>query len=222
MTKRILCYGDSNTWGFDIDNQVDRNRFQVRYPSEVRWTGILARQLGDGYTVIEEGLNARSTIWDDPSWPDRNGLTYLRPCLNSHAPIDLVVLMLGTNDLKVRLCGYVPDIARGVSVLIDTIQSGYDGPGGRAPQVLLISPLLVGEWIADNDKELAGEFGGVIACEKSKELSGYYAEVAKQKGCHFLDAAKIASPGSDAIHFDIPGHAALGEAVAKKVAEIFA
>ena len=93
MKKRILCFGDSNTWGYCAD---DASRFD----EDVRWTGLLAKMLGDGYTVIEEGQNGRTTVWDDPVENRLAGLTYLWPCMESHAPFDLIIIMLGTNDTK--------------------------------------------------------------------------------------------------------------------------
>jgi len=221
MKKRILCYGDSNTWGYDSDNQVDKGRFQVRFSDDVRWTGILAAKLGDGYTVIEEGLNARTTIWDDPAWADRNGLMYLRPCLNAHAPLDLVVLMLGTNDLKMRLCSYVPEIARGASVLVDTILQSCDGRNGKAPEVLLLSPPFIGDSIKSGDRDILDEFGGISVIEKSKQFPEHYRKIADKYDCHFLNAAAYATIGSDALHIDMPGHRRLGEAVSDKIREIF-
>jgi lysophospholipase L1-like esterase len=108
MMKTIVCYGDSNTWGQD-------GLTKTRYPMDVRWTGVLRNELGADYWVIEEGLCGRTTVWDDPiegEW--KNGLRYLMPCLESQAPIDLVVLMLGTNDLKNRYAVSAFDIANGL------------------------------------------------------------------------------------------------------------
>ena len=91
--KTILCYGDSNTYGYNPSNGF-------RYPENVRWTGRLQSALGEGYKIIEEGCNGRTTIFDDPLEGWKNGLGYLRPCLNSHKPVDIVIMMLGSNDLK--------------------------------------------------------------------------------------------------------------------------
>ncbi|MBQ9959278.1 MAG: acylhydrolase, partial [Oscillospiraceae bacterium] len=95
MEKRILCYGDSNTWGY-IGGVGER------FGRDVRWTGRLQTLLGSDYTVIEEGLNSRTTVWDDPVEMHKNGYTYLMPCLQTHRPLDLVIIMLGTNDLERR------------------------------------------------------------------------------------------------------------------------
>ena len=90
--KTILCFGDSNTWGYNPENGQ-------RFGPEERWTGILRNSLGEDYRVIEEGLNGRTTLWDDPIAGFKNGLDYLMPCLESHMPFDLITIMLGTNDL---------------------------------------------------------------------------------------------------------------------------
>ncbi len=113
MSERVvLCYGDSNTYG-SIPGGGDR------FPRDMRWPGVLAAQLGDDWHVIEEGLGGRTTVFDDPILPDRNGRTYLRPCLLSHQPLDLVVIFLGTNDLKARFAASAADIAGGVAVLTE-------------------------------------------------------------------------------------------------------
>ena len=91
--KRILCYGDSNTWGYIAGSGK-------RYPHDVRWTGVVQRELGEGYQVLEEGLVGRTTVFDNPFAPWRNGIDYLMPCLITHKPIDLIIVMLGSNDLR--------------------------------------------------------------------------------------------------------------------------
>ena len=106
MVKKILCYGDSNTWGYNPHTEL-------RYPRAVRWTGVLQRGLGPAYHVIEEGLNGRTTVWDDPIEGYKSGKEYLVPCLETHKPMDLVVIMLGTNDLKHRFSLTAFDIATG-------------------------------------------------------------------------------------------------------------
>jgi len=131
--KSVLCYGDSNTWGADASTGG-------RFPRDVRWTGVLQRELGAEYAVIEEGLGGRTTVWDDPIEGHKNGKTYLIPCLPSHRPRDLVVLMLGTNDLKHRFSLTAFDIAAGIGTLIDMILTSRCGPANGAPQVLLLTP----------------------------------------------------------------------------------
>ena len=112
--KEVLCYGDSNTWGY---NPITKER----YEKDERWTGVLQNALGNDYHVIEEGLNGRTTVWDDPIEGFKNGKTYLIPCLETHKPLDLVIIMLGTNDLKKRFSLSAYDIAQGAGVLIDVV-----------------------------------------------------------------------------------------------------
>jgi lysophospholipase L1-like esterase len=209
--KTILCYGDSNTWGREPLRDT-------RFPLDVRWPGVLRRRLGPDYWVIEEGLNGRTTVWDDPVSEGRSGKVYLVPCLTSHKPLDLVVLMLGSNDLKPKFSLTAYEIARGAATLLEIIQKSGAGPEGKPPQVLLISPPHVIQM--DAESEWRDQFVG--AAEKSRQLARYYAEVARKFGAHFLDAAEaMTSSQRDGIHFEAEGHAKLGAAVAQEVATIF-
>ncbi len=206
--KTILCYGDSNTWGFNPASDE-------RYPPEVRWTGVLKRALGEGYTVIEEGLNGRTTVWDDPvQGVHRNGKTYLLPCLLSHQPLDLVILMLGTNDLKMRFSVSARDIADSAGALVDLIQLSRTGPRGSAPAVLLVAPPPTGR--LSGYAEMFSEAG-----EKSCKFALYYRQVAELYGCAFLDAGECAvSSDLDGIHFEPEGHQNLGRAAARIALQI--
>ena len=208
----ILCYGDSNTWG-------RKPLEDTRFPLDVRWPGVLRQQLGSGYWVIEEGLNGRTTVWDDPVAEGRSGKVYLVPCLTSHKPLDLVTLMLGSNDLKPKFSLSAYEIARGAATLLEIIQKSGAGPDGQPPQTLLISPPHV--LPMEGESEWRDQFKG--AAQKSKQLARYYANVALQFGVHFMDAAKVmVSSQRDGIHFEAEDHAKLGIAVAERVKEIFA
>jgi len=205
--KSIVCYGDSNTWGAD----PARNG---RFDHQTRWTGVMARLLGDDYRVIEEALNGRTTIVDDPIRPNRNGLTYLLPCLESHHPFDLVTIMLGTNDLKQRFNRTAADIGESVSLLAEMARNTPFGPGDANPKVLIICPPPVAR-LTDYD----GMFAGAV--EKSRELARYYELAATWAGCEFLNAGDyIRSSDLDGIHFEASEHAKLGQAVAGKVREM--
>ncbi|HEV2109472.1 MAG TPA: SGNH/GDSL hydrolase family protein [Thermomicrobiales bacterium] len=202
--KTILCFGDSNTWGYDPSTRL-------RFDPSLRWTGMLQRGLGAGYRVIEEGLNGRTTVWDDPLSPGRNGLTYLRPCLESHQPLDVVTIMLGTNDLKRRF-GLAPsDIAEGAGVLAQVVKQTLAVQLEGAPRVLLIAPPPTAKLT-----KLAGMFDG--AGEKSREFSTHYRRNAEWNGCAFLDAGRVVqSSDLDGIHFEAPEHRKLAEAVAVEI-----
>src|SRR5207237_6482660 len=106
-----------------------------RFARDVRWPGVLARELGEGWHVVEEGLPGRTTVFDDPLSPYRRGADYLPPCLASHSPLDAVVIFLGTNDLKARLAADASDIAAAVGLLTQTLLDSRCGPCGQPPRV---------------------------------------------------------------------------------------
>lgn len=206
----ILCYGDSNTWGQNPGSD------EGRFSPDVRWTGMLATELGPGYHIIEEGLCGRTTLWDDPIEGYKNGREYLVPCLQTHKPIDVVVLMLGTNDLKLRFSVSAYDIAASIAVLVDTIQKSAAGVDAQSPHILLIAPPPLGALT-----EYSEMFEGGLA--KSQKLGAYYQQVAEQYGCAFLNAGQvIVSSDLDGVHFDADQHTLLGKAVATKVEAFFA
>ena len=219
--KTVLCYGDSNTYGSrGIDFDILETSFiasHYRYPKEKRWTGILQKELGNDYTIIEEGLNGRTTVWDDPiEGAYKNGLTYLTPCLESHAPIDMVVLMLGTNDLKTKFSVSASDIAQSIGVLVNTIQQSSVGPDGTKPKVLILCPPPLGKL-----SYLEGLFGEA-GLKKSQQLAKNYSKIAKLYGCHFIDTGKIIKTCLiDGTHYEPKELEKLGKSVAKKVAETF-
>jgi lysophospholipase L1-like esterase len=201
MKKRVLCYGDSNTWGSDPAGDE-------RFGDDVRWTGVLAKNLGSDFTIIEEGLGGRTTVRDDPTDLYRNGKDYLIPCLLSQRPLDLVVLMLGTNDLKTRFHVSAWDIADGMRFLGNIILASQAGRDNKPPQLLLMAPPPL---ITTN---LLPHFTGAV--EKSEQLAKHYAEVAQELGCHFLNAGEFARTSDlDGVHWEASEHASLGKAVAE-------
>jgi lysophospholipase L1-like esterase len=184
-----------------------------RYPRDIRWTGVLRKTLGEGYLIIEEGLNGRTTVWDDPIELDKNGATYLRPCIHTHKPLDLIVIMLGTNDLKTRFSLNAYDIASGAGVLVDIVQKSDTGIDSAAPEVLLIAPPPT---IPLPTTEIF-----VGSREKSLGFSKQYRRIANEKKCHYMDAGEhIESSPVDGIHFEAHMHERLGKAVAAKVKAI--
>lgn len=203
----ILCYGDSNTWGW-IPGKGERYHF------EKRWTGVIKEKLGDNYRIIEEGLNGRTTLLDDPIEFHRNGLTYLVPCLESHKPIDVVILSLGANDLKARFSVTAFDIALSIGILIDTIHKSESGVNSDAPKVLLLAPPPLGHLTAFFEI-----FKGGI--EKSKKLSDYYKSIAEERGSYFLDLGSIVKTSDlDGVHLSEESHRIVGEKVAEMIGKI--
>jgi len=182
-----------------------------RFPRGERWTGVLQDELGPEYWVIEEGLNGRTTTRDDETAPYRNGLTYLLPTLETHHPLDLVIVMLGTNDLKRQFGASPVDIASGAGELVDAIRETTFGPQAGAPDVLLLCPPLMGGL-----RQFAADFEG--AFEKSRQLEPEFRRVADARGCAFLDAGEVVSGSDiDGVHLDRESHSILGKAVATVV-----
>jgi lysophospholipase L1-like esterase len=210
--KTILCYGDSNTWGFFPESITEA--FARRHPRDVRWPGVMQHELGAAYHVIEEGQNGRTTVHDDPINLHRNGRVYLPACLESHKPIDLVILMLGTNDLKATYNLSPPEIAAGAAQLAKMILASEAGPRAKPPKLLLVAPPLIGQTthLPDIHEKLAG------AQEKSARFPACYEAVAKSLGCAFLNSQEFTTPSpTDGIHLEAADHAKLGKAMAEKV-----
>lgn len=207
----VLCFGDSNTWGYEPGSGA-------RYPRSVRWPGALAAELGAGWHVVEAGLNGRTTVFEDPLG-DKRGLRHLGPVLESAAPVDVVVLLLGTNDLKTRFAASAYEIAEGAGRLVDAVRASGAGPAGGAPAVLLLAPppvVALDGWATRDPVAFAGVADGWRDAEAtSRAFAAQYARVARTRGVACLDAgAHVASSPVDGIHWAPEGHAALGRAVA--------
>lgn len=206
----VLCYGDSNTYG--TPPIVQRGKHE-RFDAQTRWPRLMAAKAG--VDLIEEGLPGRTTMFDDPVMgPQMNGQTGLKIALESHGPLDLLVIMLGTNDVKARFTALPAQVQGGMSSLLDIAQHPImqDRHGGF--QILLIAPPPVIE-VGPIRHEF---FGGA---ERSRPIAALYADLARARDVHFMDAgAHIAVSPVDGVHYDAPAHAVLAAAVAAKVAEI--
>jgi lysophospholipase L1-like esterase len=209
--RTVLCFGDSNTYG-----QIPGKGPLDRYGPDIRWPGALKNALGCKWHVIEEGLSGRTTLNDDPiEGAQKNGKTYLRPCIQSHAPLDLVILMLGTNDLKIRFHKPASEVAMSIGVLVHDIKELSSGPGGKVPEIMIVSP----PPILQDLKEWQGVFFG--ACEKSHQLALEFEAIADSLEVHYFDAGSVASCSlEDGFHLDAQAHQALGKAIAQEVEAI--
>ena len=209
--KKILAYGDSNTWGFIPGTFNAVNCTALRYPKEERWAGVMAQRLGNKYEVIEEGLCGRTTVLNDPLMPVMtNGKSYLLPCLLSHGPLDLIIIMLGTNDLKQRFNLSPFEVSCGMRQLI--ILARTVAPNAK---ILVISPAVTIDDIGDFKHDFKG------AHCKSKDLAKYYKEVCTIEQCNYFDAATVCiSSAIDGIHLDSASQISLGAEVANLVKEI--
>ena len=209
--RSVLCYGDSNTYGQTAADTPDD-----RYGPEVRWPGVMRKLLGPNWLVIEEGLSGRTTVSDDPiEGAEKNGRTYLRPCIQSHKPLDLVILMLGTNDLKRRFNKPASEIAMGMGALVSDIKSLRAGVDMRIPEIMIVSPPPILEDLKGWDSVFEG------GREQSLRLAEEYARIADAAEVHFFDAGSVVqSSPADGFHLDMAGHAMLGQAMAEAVESI--
>lgn len=212
--RHILCFGDSLTWGWV---PVEEGTPSTRYAANERWTGVLAAALGGSWNVIEEGLSARTTAICDPNDPRLDGSAYLPAALASHMPLDLVIVMLGTNDTKSAYRRTAHDIALGMAKLESQIAKSAGGVGTAypAPATLIVAPPPLGKisgW-------LGAQFEGAHA--KAEALPEQYRALARARGAHFLSAGDhISTDGSDGVHFTLENNRILGHALAAKVREI--
>lgn len=208
MKYRVLCYGDSNTWGYisGTDHQ--------RYGENERWTRILAQKLGEKFEIIEEGLNSRTLISNDtrPGKEGKNGYEYLIPCLDTHDPIDLVVVMLGTNELKKSYNKTIEEIAEIFEkYFVKTILNRKSQFENKYPKLLIVAPPIA----KDNG---SGKYEG--AYEKSLKFNEIYGEIAQRNNCYFVDNNSL-MPGIDGVHLTIESHKLLAEKIYEKIIEIF-
>lgn len=204
-SKKILCYGDSNTWGY-IPCSGER------YDVNTRWTGVLQKLLGEDFWILENGLNGRTTEEDDNKKPWRNGAKFLVPLIQSQNPIDLVILFLGTNDLKEEFNKEPKDIAKSIENLIKIIQE-Y---AGEKIKIILISPTII------DFSKINPNWDFRNAEIKSKELPKLYKEIAEKNNCEFLDLSKIISPSpKDGLHLEREAHKIIADNLYSIIKKIF-
>lgn len=211
MKKRILCFGDSNTWGYMVSGG--------RFPEEVRWPMRLGALLGDGFTVIEEGFNGRTTVFDDPiEGGHKSGLIYLPPCVMSHSPLDLIIIMLGTNDLKKRfgMTGFT--IGGGITQLIKAARTYAMNAEGVPPKIMIVCPPPIGENVMETRH---APIFGEDSVEVSRTLPYELSRVAKLMRCEYMEAGPYCGISkADAVHMTREDHLALAEAIYQKVKSI--
>ncbi len=202
--QTVLCFGDSNTWGVTPGGGD-------RLPRDVRWPGVLQALLGAGYRVIEEGLNGRTATLEHPFVEGRSGKPYLLPCCRSHAPLDLVIVYLGTNDLADRYNLSGADVAGACASLVSVVRAAHCGREGADPRVLLVCPPSIRATGPD-----AAEYEGMAA--RSREIGRRFEEEARAAGAELLDLEGMVSYSrDDPIHLEADGHRRVAEIVAPLV-----
>ena len=214
MKKHIVCFGDSNTHGYCADPR-DCADGGIRFNENERWTRRLQALLGEDYLVTEEGLSGRTTCFNDPIHEGLNALHYITPCLKSHEFVDLLIIMLGTNDTKERFASSAACIAIGMGRLVKkALATECWGP--NKPNVLVIAPPHIGEGMP---KSKVGPTMGAGCVEKSRELAYYYKQQCDLIGCHFLDAQELGCEFNniDCMHLTRKGHETMANALAELI-----
>lgn len=211
--QQILVYADSLTWGI-IPNT------RQRLPFNARWPGVMEDVLirgGEAVRVIEDCLNGRRTAFEDPYKPGRNGLVGLEQRIESHSPLALVILMLGTNDFQSMHTHNAWHSAQGMAALVDAIRRSPIEPGMRVPSILVVAP----PPIAEPKGPIAPKFDG--ARQKSVGLAAAYEAMARDRHCEFFEAASVtATSAIDGVHLDADQHRSLGTALARVVSPLLA
>lgn len=210
MTKTILCFGDSLTWGYNAET-LGRHRY------EDRWSSVLETELGDGFRVIAEGLNGRTTAFDDHLADcDRNGARVLPTLLETHKPLDLVIAMLGANDMKPFICGRAVGAKQGMERIVEIVKNHVYDFGYAAPKMLAVSPPAL---CKTEDEAFDLMFGESI--EESKQLARLYGKLPAEMGCAFFDAGSVAmTTPIDGVHLDAANTRAIGKALAPVVRDL--
>ena len=219
MRKHIVCLGDSNTQGYCADPDDCADAALARFNEDERWTCLLQEALGEDYKVFEEGLSGRTTVFQDPLYEGLDALHYLYPCLKTHEPVSMLIIMLGTNDTKERLGANAYAIGLGMRRLIQKAQTvDCWGPDGR-PNILLIAPPAIGEGVRNS---YAAEEMGTGAVEKSRQVPGQFRSLAEELGVHFLDVGALGCAFNevDFMHLTRASHARLAEVLAELVPEL--
>lgn len=214
--KNILCYGDSNTWGC-IAGSMNRDLMLAkRFDRDVRWTGVLQKTLGNDFYIIEARLNGRNTSFDETRFirPSRNGLKTLPLILEMNYPLDLVILMLGTNDTKIDVHATAEQTTEALQKMICYIKESHLGQNFASPKVMLIAPAAIHRV----DSADFNQFYDDSSITKTQALAEHYRKLADQENCPFLDAGKIVKiSDDDGIHIDQDSQAEFAKAIAQKI-----
>jgi lysophospholipase L1-like esterase len=202
--KTILCFGDSLTWGACAETGG-------RHPFRYRWPNVLQAALGENVHVVAEGLGGRTTAYDDPTaLAERNGTKVLPTLLSSHEPLDLVIIMLGSNDMKPKVAGKAIDAMLGMERLVEQVQHHTWRQPDERPEVLIVAPPVLCETA---NPIFAAIYAGSIG--ESKMIASYYADLADEMGCGFYDASSVAKTTPlDGVHLDAENTRAIGKGLA--------
>lgn len=218
LVKNILCYGDSNTYGQNPEFSVDVTK-PLRHPYDKRWTGVLQGLLGSDYRVLEEGLTGRTTALDNAYEPHCNGAATLPAILMSHSPVDLLVIMLGTNDLRACFSPIPFNVGKSMEILVNVAMNPAWNLCGNDMGILLVAPPRLKP--RGESSPWPGLFDEDVAPRLSQQLPELYRQIADHHGLEFFDAGTVAETSDlDGLHMDLENHRKLAEAMADKVRSI--
>ncbi len=216
MKKHIVCLGDSNTYGYCADPSDTTDGAGKRFNEQERWPCLLQQGLGQNYLVLEEGLPGRTTVFRDPLHEGLSALDYLCPCLETHKPVSLLIVMLGTNDTKERFSADSPCIAAGLERLLRKAQTIDCWETPDQPNILVIAPVPIGPEL--ENLNLRGDMGRGF-CAKSRELPELFQQVAQRLGAHYLDASQVGAEYNrvDYMHLTKKAHHTLANALIQRI-----
>ena len=215
--KRIMCYGDSNTWGHNPNAIDEKTGFYCRYPEHVRWTSVLQDSLGSEYIVCEEGLCGRTTSYEDPTHYGWNGNQYLEVAIRTCDPLDCIILMLGTNDTKDMFGSSAYVITLCLERLIRNCKDVLRNSISKDARIIVACPVMVQR--ADDGTYWYGF--SEESTKKGEEMRKRFADLAQLLGCEFFDVNTVATvDGADGVHLNTQSHISLGKALAEKIREV--
>ncbi len=209
MIRSVLCIGDSNTYGVDPETGE-------RFSRSERWTGILQSELWPKYYIIEEGYNSRTTSFSDDSDEFRSAIRMIPFIMKTHSPVDLVVIMLGTNDLKTHYSVSARVSAYAMKKLVETIRKWCISENKKIPKILIVSPIMIGDGI-ENTMYWENDLTSV---QEAAKLPAEYHRVADILDCSFFDASSVACAGKDCLHMTLESHRNFAKAIRKKIVQM--
>lgn len=210
MEKTILCFGDSNTWGWIPGTDGER------FDSNTRWTRLLAKKLGAGYNVVEMGQNGRTTVLDDPVELEKNGYKQILPAMDCASPLDTVIIMLGTNDCKERFGGNGFSIAISIGRVACKAKQTQLGVNGASPRVIIVNPAYIRDTYLLDDVTRPAFGDG--AAERSRDIGKYLPAIAAKWNCDYMDANEyVHTSDIEGVHLPADQHALLAEAIYQKL-----
>ena len=215
--KRILCYGDSNTWGYDPSNIDTETGLPCRYDENTRWPGIMRNALGDDYFIWEAGLCGRTTVFDDPLMPTRNGARDFEMVLQSCDPVDCIIFALGTNDTKDMFHASPLIISHGMERLLNMCDAALVHSRSSHAKIILACPIVP---VADGKGEYQYGFS-LLSTQRGEQMRQLYKLLTMQHNCSYVDLNDWAKASSaDGVHMDVKGHKAVGLEMARLVKSI--